>query len=460
MKIYLYYFDKKLTINKLKSVLNILKNRNVSKIYINGSFCDGFFNSIINFFLFSRPNNLSKLVLFVLNDTEILSTLLEKVPYSESNKKVFYGDSLVKDNKKLWYEARPIWSPIFFKNHFYFGDVILLQNIDNYYESLSNKDALINFLIQLNEGSYNFCRIDEAVSMCNSENIRNYDASFKLKYEFSESKVEGENEVSIIIPTKFKEIDGSVLVEKVIESIFKNTQANAIEIILVIDILDKFNIDKLNNIKRNNFDISFITTEGPFNYSKSINLGVKKARYNNIILLNDDVILTNPIKIYEMFTFINNNFQVGAFGIKLLYPDNTIQHAGIEYRDGEPQHFLKGSSFDFLKLSHSITREVSGVTGAFLATKKNLFTKLGGLDEDLPLDYNDVDFMIRLQKEGYSIVMDGSLVANHYESATRGTFEASKIGNDLEYLVKKHDLLPQRDPYLYTPHKNRALEVQ
>lgn len=458
MKIYLYYFDKKLTINKLKSVLNILKNRNVSKIYINGILCKSFINSIINFFLFLRPNYTSKLILFVLNDTEILSTLLEKIPYFESNKKVFYGDSLVKDNKKLWYEARPIWSPIFFKNHFYFGDVIALRNIDNYYENLSNKDALINFLKQLDEGSYNFCRIDEAISLCNSENIQNYDTSLKLKYEFSESKIDSENGVSIIIPTKFKEIDGSILVEKVIESIFKNTQADIIEIILVVDIIDKLNIDKLNNIKRDNFEISFITTEGPFNYSKSINLGVKKARYNNIILLNDDVILTNPIKICEIFTFINN-FRVGAFGIKLLYPDSTIQHAGIEYRDGEPQHFLKGSSFDFLKLSHSITREVSGVTGAFLATKKNLFTKLGGLDENLPLDYNDVDFMIRLQKNDYSVVMDGSIVATHFESTTRGISEISKIGNDLEYLVKKHDVLPQRDPYLYTPHKNRALGV-
>lgn len=447
MKIYIYFFDKKFTINKLKSILNILKNKNVSKIYINGIFCDRFLNTIFNFFLILRPNYVSKLVLFVLNDTEILPTLLENIPYLESNKKVFYGDSLVKDNKKLWYEARPIWSPIFFKQHFYLGDVIALQNIDNYQEILSNKVALINFLKHLHEGSCIFWRINEAISLCNSENIQNFDTSLKFKYEFSESKIKDESEVSIIIPTKFKEIDGSILVEKVIESIFKNTQADMIEIILVIDIIDKLNIDKLNIIKRDNFEIYFITTEGLFNYSKSINLGVKKARYNNIILLNDDVLLTNPIKIYEMFTFINN-FQVGAFGIKLLYPDNTIQHAGIEYRDGEPQHFLKGSSFDFLKLSHSITREVSGVTGAFLATKKNLFTKLGGLDENLPLDYNDVDFMIRLQKNDYSVVMDGSIVATHFESATRGIPEISKIGNDLEYLVKKHDVLPQRDPYL------------
>jgi GT2 family glycosyltransferase len=455
MKICVIFFDKKFSKNKFISIYNLLKSRRVGSISLRGIPLENFWSIVANFFLFLRKRSTNQLTIFMLADTQVLSTLVDSACKAPAARRVLYGDSLVKEGSELWYEARPIWSPIFFNNHFYLGDVIALQNITFEAPGILDKVSIRNFLSDMDKSQIEFYRIDQAISLCKSEQLQlekeNKVSSSTLPDEpnFAKSKV------SIIIPTKFQELDKSLMVQEVLNSIENNLFADDIEVIFVINQDDRLNISKLTYINKKNIEVNFVFTEGSFNYSRSINFGVNSARYNNIILLNDDVVFTNPIHIKKIFELIDQH-SAGAVGLKLVYPDNRIQHAGIEFRDGEPQHFLKGSPVDFLSSSHSYNKEVSGVTGAFLATKKDLFIQLGGLDENLALDYNDVDFMLKLQKLGKSIVLYGSIIATHFESATRGVSDSSKIASDLQYLVSKHGALPNRDPYLYTPHKKRA----
>jgi GT2 family glycosyltransferase len=112
---------------------------------------------------------------------------------------------------------------------------------------------------------------------------------------------------------------------------------------------------------------------------------------------------------------------------------------------------LQGSKKGFLKNAHEVCREVSGCTGAFLAFTKSNFYKVGKMNEDFPLDYNDVDFMLKIEEIGLKNMICSNVIANHAESLTRGRTEIHVLKNELKLLNSIHGKLPDRDPFLYTP---------
>jgi GT2 family glycosyltransferase len=167
--------------------------------------------------------------------------------------------------------------------------------------------------------------------------------------------------------------------------------------------------------------------------------------------LNDDVILNDKSDLIHFFSHLKDEKNLGSIGIRLFDERGNILHAGLEYRNGEPQHFLKGSNKDFLKNSHDICREVSGCTGAFLALTKTNFYNVGKMDENFPLDYNDVDLMLKIEECGLKNMICSKVIANHAESLTRGVTPSDVINDDLNRLTNIHGKLPERDPFLYTP---------
>lgn len=226
--------------------------------------------------------------------------------------------------------------------------------------------------------------------------------------------------ISIIIPTGGKSIDtpqGSLhLLENCLASINKLSTYTNFEVIVV----DSHNLTE-SNIKRiAASNINIIQCLGPFNLSKKINQGANRAKGEFLLLLNDDIELITPDWLESMLEFAQQQ-DIGAVGAKLLFPNNTIQHSGVAIIGGNPGHTFYGvdKNHPGYFLSNIVNRNYFAVTGACLMIRKNLFQQLGGFDENLPLNYNDVDLCLKAHQAGYRNVLTPYAQLIHYESVSR-----------------------------------------
>lgn len=163
---------------------------------------------------------------------------------------------------------------------------------------------------------------------------------------------------------------------------------------------------------------------GPFNYSSINNAGARQATGEVLIFLNNDTVILTKDWCVEL---VSNAMRpdVGAVGARLLYPDGTIQHAGVILGiEGVAGHECVGETtqgggyFGRIQLQ----RSVAAVTGACLATRKQIFLEMdGGFDElELKVAFNDVDYCMKLRKAGYRVVYNPFAVLYHLESKSRG----------------------------------------
>ena len=168
---------------------------------------------------------------------------------------------------------------------------------------------------------------------------------------------------------------------------------------------------------------------GSFNFSRMINLGVAATTAKVILLMNNDVEVTIP---GQMETIIENAMrpEVGVAGARLLYPDGRVQHAGMLLQSGPDrlhrvmaQHVLRGAPGDadgYLSAQRTV-RNYQAVTGALMATRRDVFESAGGFDEvSLPVEYNDVDYCLRVRALGLRVVAIPTDGIIHRESSTRG----------------------------------------
>lgn len=181
-----------------------------------------------------------------------------------------------------------------------------------------------------------------------------------------------------------------------------------------------------------------------FNLSEKLNLGVGHARGEYVCLLNDDVESLTPGGGEELVSYLIANPNVGAIGPLCLYEDGRIQQNGIILLESTgPTHAATGQPRGFGRGLTGLhcRRDAFAVGGAMLFTKKEVYESVGGFSLDLPLNYNDVDFCIKLRDRGYSCVIDPEVVVYHYEGATKiGSFPVEQ-----ELLFIKHP--DMRDPY-------------
>lgn len=265
-----------------------------------------------------------------------------------------------------------------------------------------------------------------------------------VKYE-----VCGEPLVSIIIPNK----DQSEALKKCLDSIREKTSYRNYEIIIVENNSEEpetFAFYK----KIAGEKIKVVTWEGEFNYSAINNFGVRHARGDYLLLLNNDVEIINGDWLTEMLSHCQRK-EVGIVGAKLYYPDNTIQHAGIIIGIGG----VAGSVFVGLPRAFSgylhkasIQLDLSAVTAACMLVKRSVFEQVGGLEEKLKVAFNDVDFCLRVREKGYLVVYDPYAELYHYESKTRGAEDTKekirRFQTEIEYM-RSHwiGLLKKGDPY-------------
>lgn len=225
--------------------------------------------------------------------------------------------------------------------------------------------------------------------------------------------------VSIIIPSK----NQATLLRACLDSLDRLAYQGSVEIILVDNGSSQPDaMDLLATLEARN-DAKVLRAPGPFNFSSLVNLAAQSASHPFLCLLNNDVEATCGDWLAKMMVQAARP-GVGAVGAQLLYPDGTIQHAGVVIGiGGAAGHFAKGvdPSLDAHRSWFGVTRQVSAVTAACLVVSKEKYMSVGGLDEqNLRVAFNDVDLCLKLERAGYRNVYVAEARLIHHESKSRG----------------------------------------
>ena len=226
--------------------------------------------------------------------------------------------------------------------------------------------------------------------------------------------------ISIIIPSAGTERmtpKGKLcLLENCIKSIHRETTYAPYEIVVI----DGHDLSAETVSRLQNWNVKLVRSQDPFNFSSRINQAVEQASGEVLVLLNDDTEVLTPDWLEVMLELARQE-EIGAVGAKLLYPDEHIQHAGVLILDGNPTHAFHRAEADHpgYFFSNEVHRNFIAVTGACLMVRRSRFLEAGGLSSDFPLNYNDVDFCLRLHQLGYRNVYVPYARLIHYESASR-----------------------------------------
>ena len=269
--------------------------------------------------------------------------------------------------------------------------------------------------------------------------------------------VQGTPLVSIIIPNK----DEKETLEACIRSIREKTTYKNYEIILIENNSTTDEIfDYYKKLSREP-DIRLLRWKGDFNYAAINNLGARSARGDYFLFLNNDITVINPDWLTEMLG-VCQRWEVGAVGAKLLYPDDTIQHAGcVVGMGGIAGHLFVNMPANRTGYLHkaSLLQDMSAVTAACMMVKRDAFERAGGFTEALAVAFNDVDLCLKIRGAGYLVVYDPYAQLYHMESKTRGAEDNKekirRFQTEIEYM-RSHwiGILKNGDPYY---NKNLSL---
>lgn len=225
--------------------------------------------------------------------------------------------------------------------------------------------------------------------------------------------------VSIIIPFR----DRVELLQRCLESVRAQTDYPDFEFVLVDNgSKEKSTLDFLKSQEPDS-GTKVLRDTGPFNFSRLTNKGAAAARGEILLFLNNDIEAIEPGWLRELVSHAAR-LEVGAVGARLWYPDGTLQAGGVILGLGG----VAGHAFPHLKRGRGgyfsralLQQNISAVTGACLAVKKELFEKVGPFDEtNLSISFNDIDFCLRLIAAGYLNVWTPFANLIHAESASRG----------------------------------------
>ncbi len=270
---------------------------------------------------------------------------------------------------------------------------------------------------------------------------------YRVKYQ-----VQGSPLISIIIPNK----DQVESLDKCLESIEKSSYKNYEIIIVENNSTEDATFAYYKKIESDKIRIVYWSDE--FNYSAINNFGVKHARGDYLLLLNNDVEVITTDWLEELTANCQRK-DVGIVGARLYYPDDTIQHAGIVIGIGGVAGALfVGMPRMFTGYLHkaAIQQDLSAVTAACMMVKRSVYEELGGLEEELKVAFNDVDFCLRAREKGYLVVYDPNVELYHFESKSRGMEDSKekirRFQNEIEYM-RSHwlELLKKGDP-MYNPN--------
>ena len=268
---------------------------------------------------------------------------------------------------------------------------------------------------------------------------------YRVEYLYDE-----EPSISIIIPTK----DKAEVLDTCLKSIYENTNYSNYEIIVIDNnSIEEKTFDLLDRYKKNQDNFRYFTYKCEFNYSYLNNEAVKKANGDYIVLLNNDTEVISENWLHDMVGYASQE-HIGCVGAKLLYPNRTIQHAGVvigvggiamhaNVSTGEEQYGYFGRLVSVYNWSC--------VTAACLMVKKDKYWEVDGLDEKLKVAYNDVDFNLKLLDKSYLNVVLPDVKLFHYESLSRGNdmseMQIKRFKSETDYMCDKWNFNLLNDRY-------------
>ena len=265
--------------------------------------------------------------------------------------------------------------------------------------------------------------------------------------------------VSIIIPTR----DGMEVLKPCVESLIEKTDYSNYEVVILdngskeqetLQFLEALSV-------RPNFKV--VHDSGAFNYSRINNKAVEHSNGELVCLLNNDIEVIDGGWLKEMVS-VAIRTEVGCVGAKLLYPDGSIQHAGVILGlGGYAAHSHRGTSGNgagyFCRAQ--LRQQLSAVTGACLLVKRDVYDEVNGLDEAFQVAYNDVDFCLRIQELGYQNIYTPFATLLHHESKTRGedtgAEKAQRFDQEKALLLARWSSVINNDPF-YNINLTRARE--
>jgi GT2 family glycosyltransferase len=238
-------------------------------------------------------------------------------------------------------------------------------------------------------------------------------------------EIVGRPKVSIIIPSLCRpDAAGDSLVERCVASIVRETRYKAFEVLVLDRLTMPVSIEKA----LTGFGVRRVTYDQPFNWSRVNNLGATHATGEHLLFLNDDTEVITAEWLGAMIEFSQQR-AVGAVGAKLVFPDGGLQHAGVTVLDGTPGHPYYGypsnhpGYFGRSLLAHNC----AAVTGACLMTRAEVFREVGGFDEGFPLNYNDVDYCMRVRHKGYRVVYTPHARLHHQEAVSKEGVSSTEL---------------------------------
>jgi len=265
--------------------------------------------------------------------------------------------------------------------------------------------------------------------------------------------------VSVIIPTR----DQVALLQRCLTSLRENTDYAPIEIVIVDNGSREPETHALFRDLSQNSSVQILTDTDEFNFSRLINQGMRAARGEILALMNNDVETKNTGWLREMVSHAIRP-EVGAVGARLWYPNGRLQHAGVVLG----LHGLASHAFQHfppqpispMNRTFVLSQNYSAVTAACMVLQKAIFDDLGGFDENLPSNFNDVDFCLRLRERGWQIIWTPYADLIHHESASRGrdfgSAQRVQVLREAAYMQKKWDEQVHTDPF-YSPNLSHSI---
>ncbi len=267
--------------------------------------------------------------------------------------------------------------------------------------------------------------------------------------------VQGAPLVSVIIPNKdhIRDLDQCIR-----PMMTRGTYKNLEFVVVENNSTDPETFSYYEKIQKEFPNVRVVRWEREFNYAAINNFGVGFAKGEYLLFLNNDVEMIAENFVEEMLGFCQRD-DVGCVGARLLYEDDTIQHAGVVVGFGG----IAGHTFIGLHKAENsyfhramCAQDYSAVTAACMMSKKSVFEKAGGFTEELAVAFNDIDYCMKVRSQGKLVVYAPYAVLHHYESKSRGLEDTpekvARFNKEVAIFAKRWpDILKKGDPY-YNPN--------
>lgn len=371
-------------------------------------------------------------------------------------------DELGEDGKRKNPWLKPDWSPDTLISYFYFGGffAVRLSGVKEipWLKDTDWKRNLYDFVLRATEINDFAGHMDSVLFHEKKIEPWGFEETFsdlkEAAYKRRGWPLRGEGMVSVIIPSK----DNPGVLSNCIHSALECNTYKDFEIIVVDNgssPQNKARIEKMRDMLAPEYRFTYHYEPMEFNFSKMCNIGVGLAKGDYILLLNDDIEVTqeNWLELMMDKAVLPH---VGAVGVKLLYPNkNIIQHAGISTIRLGPAHKLqfRDDEHDYYFLRNRLTFDAIGVTGACLLVKKSIYEEAGGFLENMRIAFNDVEFCYHLHEMGYRNVIRNDVCLRHHESLSRGSDDSpeklKRFHQEHHTLYELHPSLYNHDPYYH-----------